>query len=39
LVPPAANTAAANKLLTPVANIAAPELNAAVGTDTSQTYL
>jgi hypothetical protein len=31
-VPPAANTAVANKLLTPIANIAAPKINVAVGT-------
>jgi hypothetical protein len=31
-VPPAANTAAPNILVTPVANIAAPEINAAAGT-------
>jgi hypothetical protein len=31
-VPPAANTAVPNVLVTPVANIAVPEINAAVGT-------
>jgi hypothetical protein len=31
-IPPAANTAAPNILVTPVANITAPEINAAAGT-------